>query len=156
MINTQHLIWSDLSATNHVPKIVQTWLRDDESLTAKLKQKFADFEVRVLLQEKQTPHQHERLIITNTDNYVVREVALLGDGVAMVFARSVIPLTNDTQDLLNIGSKPLGEVLFNDATIERGKLEITQTADIWGRRSTFTVGTTRLLVSEFFLASLYA
>lgn len=73
-----------------------------------------------------------------------------------MLARSVIPITNDTKDLLTIGSKPLGEVLFNDTSITRGSLQITHTGSTWGRRSTFTIGTTKLLVSEFFLEKLYA
>ncbi|MBT7839394.1 MAG: chorismate lyase, partial [Candidatus Thioglobus sp.] len=56
----------------------------------------------------------------------------------------------------SIGSKPLGEVLFNDSNIKRGALQITQIDDIWGRRSTFTIGNTKLLVSEFFTQALYA
>jgi len=86
----------------------------------------------------------------------VREVELLGNGKVVVFARSVIPITNDTQEILSIGSKPLGEVLFNDSNIKRGALQITQIDDIWGRRSTFTIGNTKLLVSEFFTQALYA
>jgi len=74
----------------------------------------------------------------------------------MVFARSVIPITNDTQEILNIGSKPLGEVLFNDPSIKRGPMQITQIDNIWGRRSTFSIGETKLLVSEFFMEELYA
>jgi len=37
---------------------------------------------------------------------VEREVELLGDGNAVVYARSVIPKTIDTVKLLNIGTKP--------------------------------------------------
>ena len=87
---------------------------------------------------------------------IIREVELLGNSQVMVFARSVIPITNDTEDLLMIGSRPLGEVLFNDSTIARGPLQITHTGSTWGRRSAFTIGTTKLLVNEFFLRRLYA
>jgi chorismate--pyruvate lyase len=87
---------------------------------------------------------------------VIREVQLLGNHQVVVFARSVIPVTGDTQAILKIGSKPLGEILFNDPDIKRGQLQITHTGSTWGRRSTFTIGTTKLLVSEFFLECLYA
>jgi chorismate--pyruvate lyase len=50
----------------------------------------------------------------------------------------------------------LGQFLFNNADIVRGELQITQAHNIWGRRSTFTIGNTQLLVSEFFLNKLYA
>jgi chorismate--pyruvate lyase len=83
-------------------------------------------------------------------------VELLGNQQAAVFARSIIPITSDTENLRSIGGKPLGEILFNDVNIVRGKLQITQAGNIWGRRSTFTIGGTKLLVSEFFLEGLYA
>ena len=156
MINTQDLIWQSLKQARDVPNAVMYWLDDNQSLTAKLKRKFDDFAVNVLLQTQLEPHQNEVAILDFTGDSIIREVELLGNTQVMVFARSVIPITNDTKDLLSIGSKPLGEVLFNDPTIIRGPLQITHTGSTWGRRSTFTIGTTKLLVSEFFLECLYA
>ena len=156
MINTQDLIWQSSKQAHDVPNAVMYWLDDDQSLTAKLKRKFDDFAVNVLLQTQLEPHQNEAAILDFTGDSIIREVELLGNTQVMVFARSVIPITNDTKDLLSIGSKPLGEVLFNDPTIIRGPLQITHTGSTWGRRSTFTIGTTKLLVSEFFLECLYA
>ena len=156
MINTQDLIWQSLKQARDVPNAVMYWLDDDQSLTAKLKRKFDDFAVNVLLQTQLEPHQNEVAILDFTGDSIIREVELLGNTQVMVFARSVIPITNDTKDLLSIGSKPLGEVLFNDPTIIRGPLQITHTGSTWGRRSIFTIGTTKLLVSEFFLECLYA
>ena len=112
--------------------------------------------MNVLLQTQLEPHENETTLLGFKGDSIIREVALLGDDQIMVFARSVIPITNDTKDLLMIGSKPLGEVLFNDSAIIRGPLQITHTGSTWGRRSTFTIGTTKLLVSEFFLECLYA
>ena len=156
MINTQDLIWQSLEQTQNVPDTVMYWLDDNQSLTAKLKRKFDDFAVDVLLQTQLEPHENETTLLGFKGDSIIREVALLGDDQIMVFARSVIPITNDTKDLLMIGSKPLGEVLFNDSAIIRGPLQITHTGSTWGRRSTFTIGTTKLLVSEFFLECLYA
>ena len=156
MINTQDLIWKSLEQAHDVPDNIMHWLDDDQSLTAKLKRKFDDFAVDVLLQTQLEPHENETTLLGFKGDSIIREVALLGDDQIMVFARSVIPITNDTKDLLMIGSKPLGEVLFNDSAIIRGPLQITHTGSTWGRRSTFTIGTTKLLVSEFFLECLYA
>ena len=155
MINTKNLTWIDLSDAMIVPGKVLAWLDDEQSLTAKLKQKFDDFAVKVLSQTQIQPHTNETDALDFTGQSVIREVELLGDGQAVVFARSVIPMTNDTQDLLSIGAKPLGEILFNDARIIRGQLQITYIDGTWGRRSTFTIGSTKLLVSEFFLEHLY-
>lgn len=155
MINTKNLNWTDLSNIADVPKSTLNWLIDNDSLSAKLKQKFDDFTVNVLLQKQAKPHANEIDTLDFTGCSVVREVALLGNGRAVVFARSVIPMTKDTEALLKIGSQPLGEILFNDNNIQRGLLQITFSDGIWGRRSTFTIGTTKVLVSEFFLAALY-
>lgn len=156
MINTQDLIWQNLDQAQNVPDTVMQWLDDSRSLTAKLKKKFDDFTVKVVSQTQLKPHQNESEALGFEGDSIIREVELLGAGQAMVFARSVIPVTNDTEDLLSIGSKPLGEVLFNNPAITRGQLQITHTGSTWGRRSTFTIGTTKLLVSEFFLENLYA
>ncbi|SMN15253.1 Chorismate--pyruvate lyase [uncultured Candidatus Thioglobus sp.] len=155
MINTINLVWQDLNQASNVPTNVMTWLNDDQSLTAKLKQKFSDFSVNVLFQQQASPHTHEVEIMGSNKQCVIREVELLGDSQVVVFARSVIPLTNDTKEILSIGPKPLGEVLFN-TSIKRGPLQITHTDAIWGRRSIFTIGNTKLLVSEFFMENLYA
>ncbi len=156
MINTQDLTWKDLDQAHDVPDAVMYWLDDSRSLTAKLKTKFNDFAVNVVSQTQLKPYQNESEVLGFEGDSIIREVELLGGDQIMVFARSVIPVTNDTEDLLSIGSKPLGEVLFNDPTITRGQLQITHTGSTWGRRSTFTIGTTKLLVSEFFLENLYA
>ncbi len=156
MINTKNLVWVDLSNTRNIPKPIQMWLNDDQSLTAKLKDKFDNFAVEVLSQEQTTPHANELDILECDTEAIVREVNLLGNCQAVVFARSVIPMTDDTKNLLSIGSKPLGEILFNDPNIKRGKMQITHTDNIWGRRSIFTIAQTKLLVSEFFLENLYA
>ena len=156
MINTQDLTWENLTNTSNVPESVLGWLDDEQSLTAKLKQKFDDFSVNVLSQIQTTPHNNENEMLDFEGQSVIREVQLLGNHQVVVFARSVIPVTGDTQAILKIGSKPLGEILFNDPDIKRGQLQITHTGGTWGRRSIFTIGTTKLLVSEFFLECLYA
>ncbi len=155
MINTKNLLWQELGVVNNIDKNILSWLDDDKSLTAKLKQKFKSFAVEILTQEIQKPHKNELEVVDFSGDCVIREVQLLGDNQIVVFARSVIPITSDTEDLLKIGSKPLGEVLFNDKSIKRGDLQVTNSKSTWGRRSAFTIGTTKLLVSEFFLENLY-
>lgn len=154
-MNTENLIWVNLGAQNP-PESAKSWLTDDESLSKKLQQKFANFSVNVLSQTQSQVHDNEVDLITPNTDCIVREVQLLGNQQPVVFARSIIPITNDTKDLLDIGCKPLGEILFNSPKIIRGQLQITNAGDIWGRRSTFIIGDTQLLVSEFFLENLYA
>ncbi len=150
-MNTKNLVWIDLNTQTTIPKALKPWLIDDKSLTHKLRQAFDDFSVEVLSQKVAAPYTNELDVLNCDTKVIVREVNLLGNYQAVVFARSVIPITSDTQDLFSIGDKPLGEILFNDNNIKRGKMQITHTGNIWGRRSTFTIGQTKLLVSEFFL-----
>ncbi len=156
MINTKNLIWTNLNQVSNIPDQVLTWLDDHQSLTAKLKQKFNRFSINVLSQAESLVHTNETELLGWQAQSIVREVELLGNGQVVVFARSVIPITNDTQNLLKIGSKPLGEMLFNGKNIKRSQLQITHTHSAWGRRSIFTIGSTQVLVSEFFIKNLYA
>jgi chorismate--pyruvate lyase len=69
----------------------------------------------------------------------------------------------------NLGSRPLGAMLFADRTMQRDEVMVTQlspgdalyksTAEkkgaIWGRRSIFRVGGKPLLVSEYYLPGLF-
>ncbi|SMN01413.1 Chorismate--pyruvate lyase [uncultured Candidatus Thioglobus sp.] len=155
-MNTENLVWNTLNAQTVLPDAQKSWLADEQSLTHKLKQMFDDFSVNLLSQTQSLPYENESKLIAVSGECVIREVELLGNQQAVVFARSIIPMTNDTKDLLSIGSKPLGEVLFNNADIKRGAMQITRAGDIWGRRSTFEIGSTKVLVCEFFLEALYA
>ena len=104
------------------------------------------------------PYKCENQLLNSPENIeiIVREVELLGNQKPVVNARSLIPITEDTIDILKIGSRPLGEILFDEPKIERGHLEVGSFQNSWARRSTFTIGKTNLLVTEIFLESLYA
>ena len=158
MFNPDKFQWRPFSVNENIPEHVIVWLLDNQSLTAKLRNKYDDFCVNVLSQHENNPYQCElKLLNINKKNtIIVREVELIGNSQAVVFARSVIPKTPDTEDILTIGSKPLGEILFNDETIKRGHLEVGKYSNTWARRSTFTIENTKLLVSEIFLEHLYA
>jgi chorismate--pyruvate lyase len=158
MFNPDKFQWRPFSVNENIPEHVLVWLLDSQSLTVKLRNKYDDFCVNVLSQQENNPYQCElKLLDINKKNtIIVREVELIGDSQAVVFARSVIPKTPDTEDILSIGSKPLGEILFNDKGIKRGHLEVGKYCNTWARRSTFTIAKTKLLVSEIFLEHLYA
>ncbi len=158
MFNLDKFQWRLFSVNENIPKHVLAWILDSQSLTAKLRNKYADFSVNVVSQEINNPYQCEYILLDIDNNFktIVREVELIGDGKVVVFARSVIPETSDTEKILTIGSKPLGEILFDDQTIKREQLEVGKYRNTWARRSTFTIANTKLLVSEIFLEHLYA
>ena len=158
MFNPNKFNWRVFHLKENIPTRVSIWLLDSKSLTHKLKEKYEEFEVNVLSQKENTPYQCEYELLGSTQNQgiIVREVELLGNQKPVVNARSLIPLSEDTNDILKIGSRPLGEILFDDPEIKRGHLEVGSFQNLWARRSKFTIGKTNLLVTEIFLESLYA
>ena len=158
MFNPDNFKWRVFNPKEGVPQHIVNWLLDDQSLTAKLRNKYSDFKVSVISQKQAKPYGCELKLLGVKSNitFIVREVELIGSGKPVVIARSLIPLTEDTNEILKIGTKPLGEMLFNDPEVKRGHLEIGSTNNSWARRSTFKIKKTKLLVSEIFLESLYA
>ena len=158
MFNPDKFNWRIFDPSEQIPSYVSIWLLDSTSLTQKLKEKYEDFEVHVISQKESMPYKCEYQLLNSPENIeiIVREVELLGNQKPVVNARSLIPITEDTIDILKIGSRPLGEILFDDPKIERGHLEVGSFQNSWARRSTFTIGKTNLLVTEIFLESLYA
>ena len=158
MFNPDKFNWRIFDPSEQIPSYVSIWLLDSTSLTQKLKEKYEDFEVNVISQKESVAYKCENQLLNSPENkeIIVREVELLGNQKPVVNARSLIPITEDTIDILKIGSRPLGEILFDDPKIERGYLEVGSFQNSWARRSTFTIGKTNLLVTEIFLESLYA
>ena len=158
MFNPDKFQWRPFSVNEDIPEHVLAWLLDNQSLTAKLRSKYSDFCVNIVSQEENKPYECELNLLDSNkiQTFIVREVELIGCGQPVVFARSVIPKNTDTDNILAIGSKPLGEILFNDPTIARGQLEVGRFHNTWARRSIFIIAETRLLVSEIFFEELYA
>jgi len=156
MMDLSKLNWHDIDYFHDIPEKVLFWIRDDQSLTQKLKKRYSDFRVEVHRQEELEIYKHEINKLGNEEKFIVREVFLCGDNQPIVFARSVIPKNSKTDSLMKIGNKPLGETLFTDINILREPIEITFQNDIWGRRSVFVMNSSRILVSEFFLEKIYA
>jgi len=160
--------------SRHVPVDIQTWLFDPASLTARLKQKCtADFRVEVLSQAIQKPRLDEFEVLgMETGSYaLVRQVRLCCGHACWVYARTVIPfstLKGKQRIYANLGTRPLGAMLFADRTMQRDEVMVTALYGgqlpaglglaeddlVWGRRSVFKVAGKPLLVSEYFLPAL--
>lgn len=171
--------WAAWSQLRHLqmPAGMATWLRDRDSLTARLKGVTqGDFRVRLLRQSWGRPLASEQQLLgmRRGEIAIVREVELICCGVPWVFARTLIParsLSGAARRLTLLGERPLGEVLFADPQAQRG---VTQMAvldrrhplyvaamggevparRIWGRRSLFHLSGQPLLVNELFLPEL--
>lgn len=156
---------------------LKDWLLATGSLTKRLKTHCKLFEVRVLGEHLLQPLADE--FPTQTDPVWIREVLLCLDGIPWVFARTLIPqIILDSQhknnghqpnDFTRLGTRPLGELLFNSPDITPGNIEVAQfetcgrlaalatslnqkvNTSLWGRRRYFNLYGSQLIVSEIFL-----
>lgn len=162
----------------NLPASLADWLLDSGSLTRRLRQLCPDqFRVHVLWQSWNRPSSDEaRVLGLRLDAWAwTREVRLLCNDQPWVFARTLIPaktLRGRGCRLTQLGTRPLGEVLFADPGVRRDPVEIARIVagqrlhqrafaglaepldPIWGRRSVFWIAKRPLLVCEIFLPDL--
>ncbi|MFQ3190453.1 MAG: chorismate--pyruvate lyase [Paraglaciecola sp.] len=160
---------------NHftIPNLgLRNWLLDTGSLTEKLQSQCASFHLTLIGQRQAqiTPDEFQRVSAPNQAlnlaEWQVREVLLWGDNQPWVFARSIIPQKLCESDFVNLNTKPLGQLIFNDERFKRLPFEITNMCQskkflaqlhicsemkLWGRRSAFTFEDMYMSVSEMFL-----
>lgn len=152
----------------------RSWLTDHGSLTRRLRLCCTAFAVRRLYQGWAIPHRDEcaPLGLRPGRLAMVREVLLMNGTMPLVFAHSVIPraaLRGRWASLAGLGNKPLGEALFSDPRVRRQPLTCRRLdrrhplyhealahldqapAELWARRSRFSLGRQSLLVTEVFL-----
>lgn len=165
-------VWPARLVGQHV---LRPWLQAPGSLTARLRKRYAQFSVSLILEEWRIgqPEVLKLLGLPPRTRVWVREVCLYGNGVPRVFAHSVIvpaALRGAWHGLRSIGQRPLGEVLFNTPAAQRGKLHYrklplrhllrqtvihegwaTALQPLWARRSQFMLGRQIVLVTEVFL-----
>ncbi len=159
---------------NITPQIYD-WLLEPDSLTKRLKKACgAEFNVRVLQQNWVVPRDSEVALLGLPVGQMaeIREVELCQGDQVWVAARSVFPkatLQGDNASLQALGTRPLGEILYADPSMERSEFELArlgpQHADykravkrvsnppreLWARRSVFWLQGKPLMVSETFL-----
>tara|TARA_R110001583_G_scaffold3812_1_gene23252 strand:+ start:2591 stop:3193 length:603 start_codon:yes stop_codon:yes gene_type:complete len=162
---------------------IQSWLLDPNSLTARLKSHCHQFRVELLGQSIEICQENEAVaLIPAGEEILVREVLLFCDEKPQVFARSLLPLSSLTgaeQALANLGTQSLGQVLFNNPSLERQTIEVavfdttspvgklakqlslpeqclSSPEKLWGRRSIFVLEGKPLMVAEVFLPGAFA
>lgn len=166
---------SDKDLFRVIDSPLNQWLFDHDSLTKRLLNQCTNFEVHVLANTKNNVSVDERAMFEN-EHIHCREVLLICDGVAQVYARTLMPestLTHANEKLKTLNNSSLGDILFNDPSMTRSHIEICQTTSsplqvfsqqlalpqrniIWGRRSMFHLSNYPLSVTEFFLPGSYA
>ena len=149
---------------------VRSWLLDDGSLTQRLIDTGREFSLDRLSQSWQPPLPDERVAlgIPTREKALIREVVLRLDGNAVVFARSVFPVSTLTGPLLRLrrlARQSLGAFLFARKDMRRSPFEVAriptqseylpsqlaQNSPIWARRSCFQIAGKPILVAEAFL-----
>lgn len=113
------------------PKQLHDWLLDPGSLTAKIRIGCPEMQVHILSETYEKPLTSEalQLKIPLSQKAWVRCVFLMCDGQPIVYARTVIPhwkTGNPWYALKYLGSRPLGEVLFQLPNLKRTPFQITQ------------------------------
>mgnify|MGYP000034593169 FL=1 len=152
----------------NIPVVTASWLTEQGSITQRLRQQFGDgITVTVLKNEWQRSFLSEAFLLKSASyRYaLIREVVLSIDKQPLVLARTVIPFDTvvaTQQNLSQLGSRPLGELIFSDPHLQRRAVEIAyieakewhsdfSEAGAWGRRTVYIMHKQPLLVSEFFL-----
>lgn len=151
-----------------------SWLFDASSLTARLIALYGDeFSVRVISQHWQKLNAEEvaAMSINGVHSALVRQVLLCCGDTPLVYACTVIPantIQGAQRRYANMGSRPLGAMLFADRTMRREAVQVATLPDnhvaqkyvqsnepVWGRRSVFRVSNKPILVSEYFLPAFF-
>ena len=163
---------------NEISSTLLNWLLDSGSLTTRLSANCQQFRVELLGQKIQAcPDVEANGTIKAGEQVLVREVLLYCDEQPQVFARSLLPLsslTGEEQKLADLGTQSLGQVLFNNPSLQRQNIEIAhfavdssvgllaeklalpKQAQLWGRRSIFVLEDKPLMVAEVFLPNAFA
>jgi chorismate lyase len=149
------------------PAYLKCWLRDQASLTARLKACHADFSVMLQYSGpgRALPHEARALGLRPGQAVFVREVSLRLKQKAVVRARSVASWADVRRvwaQVPRLAQRPLGEALWLDHRIQRGALVQLALpwplAQRWGRlparHSCFSRQGARILVLEAFLPEL--
>jgi chorismate--pyruvate lyase len=153
-------------------------LSDRGSLTRRLKARCSRFEVRPVATgyARAYPDEHRSLHLRSGSTHYLRDVVLLCNGQDVVYAHSVVPcpgLRGGWNRITRLGTRPLGEALFNDPRVRRKTLSyhkldardplyravsralVVDTRTLWARRSVFCLNGRPLMVSEVFLAGVF-
>ena len=82
MFNPNKFQWRLFSVHEDIPEYVLAWLLDNQSLTAKLRNKYSDFCVNIISQKENKPYECELNLLDSNkiQTFIVREVELIGYG----------------------------------------------------------------------------
>jgi len=131
MATLRQALWHSHVNAVGAPAAMRVWLTAGGSLTARLGAHSDAFRVQRLHQRSATClHDEAHAIGLGRPGRVwEREVLLRCDGVPVVFAHTVVPLSASAADwplFSALGERSLGSTLFHDPRVTRGKLEFAR------------------------------
>jgi chorismate--pyruvate lyase len=170
----------DSGELHQAPREWQPWLSDTGSLTQKIEHAIGQkLEVVVLRDCRQNLNSYEsRYFHFKIKRCRIREVLLCANGMPLVMANSIIPGSSSSgtnHEVLRLGKKPLGAVLFAKTRMRSKKKPLREIARLdkrnilwkkcfqqyqnlpavsWARRTLYQLKGRPLLVSEVFLPAL--
>jgi chorismate--pyruvate lyase len=193
LISSWHFVMHSKSSTqflkaarwhNHVNAVrasveMRDWLTNRSSLTARLVARCAQFRVQRLHQSRAIclADEFAEIGLARPLKVLEREVLLRCDGVPMVYAHTVVPMTASASQwplFAALGEKSLGTTLFNDPLVQRCALSYAKlradhvlmqrihqlqlledcAVSLLARRSVFRRKGSCLLVTEVFLPAI--
>lgn len=170
------------SASNTIDNVsffpARDWIQSESSLTIRIKELGIAFALEVLNQTEQIlSAEQKQQLNTNDSSAIFREVLLKQGNTPLVYAQTIIPkstLSGSEKGLAELGSQPLGQVLFQSPQAIRSEIEFAQVQqntilaqfieqhlqqpikhDCYIRRSNFLLNAKPLLVCECFLPALF-
>ncbi|EJF83047.1 chorismate lyase [Bartonella rattimassiliensis] len=138
-----------------LPENIRDWLMELGSMTLRLKKYCTCLQVRpqheCFITRDKLKEEAEHL--PENARYWLREVILTGDSKPWILGRTVIPQETllHNQDLMHLGTVPLGHYLFNSGKLTRDYIHIGQQGVLWARRSRLRLTGKPLLLTELFL-----
>ena len=138
--------------------IIKSWLLEEGPITKRIKQNGA-FRLHLIQDEFSSINQNDKDFIECTSNEIkLREVLLYCDDSPVVFAQTIIPaeaISKGLKDLGNLGSKPLGDILFEEDIFTKDKVFYAlferNSSLYWGRKAKYIVKGYKFSVMEVFL-----
>ena len=134
------------------------------------------FNIELKNESWSAPMSDESQLLSLIDNEItfIRESWLKCDNNRLVYARTVIPpitFEGESQGLMALGNKPLGNILFSDNKTYRTNMRYAKiplhcdlhkqaimdteiAIELWGRQSLFYINNNPLLVTEVFLPTI--
>ena len=137
---------------------IKSWLIEQGPITKRIKSE-ESFKLNLIKDEISAVDDSEKKFLEeSSDKIKVREVILMGNNIPRVYAKSLIPIRtieNGFSRLGELGTKPLGDILFEKEIFEKTDVVYAQFQDkdsiFWGRKTKYIVKNMPLSVMEVFL-----